>query len=124
MKKALICIVCPNGCRLSAELLDDGSVAVTGNTCPRGKTFALAELTRPMRSLTTTVRTCYPQMPVLPVRTGGEIPKEAIPQCMAILSGIVLDRKIRCGDIVLSNIAGTGCDVIATLDLYSGEEDA
>lgn len=123
MKKSLICIVCPNGCRLSAELPDGGQVAVTGNTCPRGEAFALAELTHPMRSLTTTVRTRYPQMPVLPVRTGGEIPKETIPQCMDILSGIVLDHKIHCGDVVVSNIAGTGCDVIATLDLYSGEED-
>ena len=117
MKKDLICISCPNGCRLSAELMPEGTVTVTGNTCPRGEVFAQTELTHPMRSLTTTVRTVFSEMPVLPVRTKGEIPREMIRTVMGILSAYVLDRKVRCGDVVISDVAGTGCSIIATLDL-------
>jgi len=117
MKKELICITCPNSCRLSAELLDDGTVSVTGNTCKRGETFAENELKHPMRSLTTTVRTTFPKMPVLPVRTKGEIPKEMLRPVMRILSSLVIDREIQSGDVILSDAAGTGCEIIATLDM-------
>ena len=118
MKRDLICITCPNSCRLSAELLDDGRITVTGNTCKRGEVFAENELKRPMRSLTTTVRTTFPQIPVLPVRTNGEIPKNMICHVMGILSGLRLNKKFRCGDVIIQDVAGTGCDVIATLDMY------
>lgn len=117
MKKDLICISCPNGCRLSTELLPDGTVTVSGNACPKGEAFAASELTHPLRSLTTTVRTVFPEMPVLPVRTRGEIPKEMIWSVMGVLSAFVLDKKVRCGDVVISDVAGTGCSIIATLDL-------
>jgi len=118
MKKDLICITCPNSCRLSAELFDDGTVSVSGNTCKRGEVFAENELKHPMRSLTTTVRTAFPKMPVLPVRTNGEIPKEMIFPVMRILSVLVVDRMVCCGDVIASDVAGTGCEVIATLDLH------
>jgi CxxC motif-containing protein len=117
MKKELICITCPNGCRLTAEKFDDGSVTVTGNLCPKGEEFARAELTAPMRSLTTTVRTVFSEMPFLPVRTNGVIPKESVMAVMDALRGIVLENRVRCGDIVVSDISGTGCDIIATLDI-------
>ena len=117
MKKDLICITCPNSCRMTAELTDDGKITVTGNTCKRGEEFALSELTHPMRSLTTTVRTVSPKMPVLPVRTRGEIPKDQIKQVMGVLSSMTLDHPVRCGELVAADGAGTGCDVIATLDM-------
>lgn len=117
MKKELICITCPNGCRLTAEKSDDGAVAVTGNLCPKGEEFARAELTAPMRSLTTTVRTTFPEMPFLPVRTAGVIPKQSVMMVMDALRGFVLDKKVRCGDVIISDVSGTGCDIIATLDI-------
>lgn len=117
MKKELICITCPNGCRLTAEKADDDTVTVTGNLCPKGEEFARAELTAPMRSLTTTVRTVFSEMPFLPVRTAGVIPKDAIMTVMDSLSGFVLKNKVRCGDVIITDISGTGCDIIATLDI-------
>jgi CxxC motif-containing protein len=36
---------------------------------------------------------------------------------MDALRGIVLENRVRCGDIVVSDISGTGCDIIATLDI-------
>ncbi|MEA5051711.1 MAG: DUF1667 domain-containing protein [Oscillospiraceae bacterium] len=113
MTKEFVCIVCPNGCRLTASG-DGGELRVTGNLCPRGKAFAEAELTNPVRSLTTTVRTVFPDRPVLPVRTAGEIPKGKIPEAMAFLRGFTLARRARCGEVIVRDLLGTGVDVIAT----------
>ena len=36
MTKELICINCPMGCMLTAEVENGEVISVTGNTCPRG----------------------------------------------------------------------------------------
>lgn len=112
--REFVCIVCPNGCRLQAETLADGTVRVQGNTCPRGEAFGIAELTNPTRSLTTTVRTAFPAMPMLPVRTAGELPKAKLAAAMRAVNDVLIEKKLRCGDIVLRDLAGTGVDLIAT----------
>jgi CxxC motif-containing protein len=113
--KELYCITCPTGCRLEAELRN-GELTVTGNGCRRGADFARAELTGPTRSLTTTVRTSFPDVPVLPVRTDGEIPKSKIMEAMRALNEVVVDRALDCGDTVLEDVAGCGVRMIATSD--------
>ncbi|MEG0167124.1 MAG: DUF1667 domain-containing protein [Ruthenibacterium sp.] len=109
-----VCIVCPQGCRLSAQRAENGTIAVTGNTCARGAKFAAEELTHPMRSLTTTVATTLADVPVLPVRTDGEIPKEKINDVMRVCGKFLLTHAVRCGDIVIENVADTSCNLIAT----------
>ncbi|MEG0833744.1 MAG: DUF1667 domain-containing protein [Oscillospiraceae bacterium] len=111
--KKLICIVCPNGCELTVSG-DMGSLKVNGNLCARGEAFAAAELTHPTRSLTTTVRTSFCQVPVLPVRTNGEIPKELIGLAMEQLGKIVVRKPVACGEEVLEDVAKSGVSVIAT----------
>ena len=54
--KQLVCIVCPNGCRLTVTEEGQG-IHVTGNRCPRGIDFATTELTHPMRTISSTVKT-------------------------------------------------------------------
>ena len=110
----MVCIVCPQGCRLTAQRAADGTITVKGNSCPRGAKFAEGELTHPMRSLTTTVATTLPDAPVLPVRTDGEIPKEKIEAVMQACSTFLLTHGVQCGDTVIENAAGTGCAIIAT----------
>ena len=53
--KELVCIVCPNSCKLSIS--ENGEV--TGARCPRGKKFATEELTCPKRTVCTTVATVF-----------------------------------------------------------------
>jgi len=120
--KEITCIVCPNGCRIHAGL-QDGQYVFTGNRCARGLEFARTELTAPMRSLTTTVRTVFRELPVLPVRTQGEIPKEMIPAVMRELAKVLISERIGIGDTVAADILRSGVDIIATSDLLkSGEE--
>ena len=54
MLKEMVCITCPIGCHLTIRQ-DGEEIEVSGNTCPRGKQYAIAEMTHPTRMLTTTV---------------------------------------------------------------------
>ena len=117
--KELLCIVCPNGCRLEAGERD-GDIQVTGNQCIRGADFARAELTNPTRTLTTTVRTNFPEVPVLPVRTDGEIPKGKIGEVMAFLKTVTIGEPLNIGAVVVE-LPGLGCRVIAAANALAGE---
>lgn len=122
--KTLTCIVCPNGCNLTIEKVGEEWV-VKGNLCPKGKEFAVNEMTNPKRSISSTVRTIFKNMPRLPVRTSGEIPKNYIMSLMKEINKIELKQKVHSGDIIVENILGTGVNVIATSDMYlwiEGEE--
>jgi len=108
----ITCITCPIGCRIT---IDAG--VFSGNKCQKGALFAEAEMTFPVRSLTTTVKTIYPNVPVLPVRTKTEVPKDKIPEIMRELSYIIIEEEIGIGEIVVANILETGCDIIATSNI-------
>ncbi|MDR2021141.1 MAG: DUF1667 domain-containing protein [Treponema sp.] len=111
--REILCIVCPNGCRLRVEE-NGGELRVAGNRCGRGIDFARAEIAGPMRSVTTTVRTGFPEVPVLPVRTGGEIPKGKILELMQFLDGVVVRKPLGIGEAAAENILGLGVDMIVT----------
>jgi CxxC motif-containing protein len=118
--KQITCIICPIGCRVTIDVVN-GEYSFFGNKCARGLEFVKNEMISPVRSLTTTVRTSFPQMPVLPVRTNGEVPKEKIKEIIRELSKVVITEKISIGEIVAANILGTGCDIIAASDILKEE---
>ena len=64
----IICIVCPKGCRLT---VDENTLAVTGNGCPRGAEYGKNELTHPVRVVTSTVRVEGADICRCPVKTAG-----------------------------------------------------
>ncbi len=109
MKKNFVCIECPRGCELTAETTEKG-VSVTGNFCPRGKKYAEAEMTCPRRIVTSTVRAAHG---MIPVKTDGEVRKEKIFEVMARIRALRIDRDVRIGDVIVSNIDGEGVDLIA-----------
>ncbi|MBQ9153307.1 MAG: DUF1667 domain-containing protein [Solobacterium sp.] len=110
--KNLTCIICPNGCRLEIDENDH----VSGNLCPRGTDFALQELKNPQRSVSTTCRTVFPGIPVVPVRTEREVPKRIMKEIVREVSRIVIDQKMDIGDTVAENILDTGVNVILCTD--------
>ena len=115
--ETLTCIVCPNGCRLSIEKVN-GEWIVQGNLCPKGKEFAVNEMTSPMRTICTTVKTIYKDMPRLAVRTDREIPKGKIFTLMQEINKINLEHRVYNGDIIIENILNTGANIIATSNMY------
>ena len=117
------CTTCPSECLLTVEVDRDSNDAlmgvrsVTGNSCPRGDTFAHQELTCPMRVLTTTVAVSGSDEALLPVRTAEAIPLELHAQAMDLIRGVVVDAPIRMGDVVLKNLLDTSINLIASLDI-------
>ena len=114
--KQITCITCPIGCHIEINI-KDGEYLFSGNKCLEGALFAKAELTAPVRSLTTMVRTVFPDMPVLSVRTNGEVPKEKITKIVRKLSKVLITKRLKIGDVIVKNIYRTGCDIIATSDM-------
>ena len=112
-EREIVCIVCPNGCRIACRKGENGWT-FSGERCKRGAAYAAAEMTRPMRSLTTSVKTIFPDAPVVSVRTNGEIEKALIPQALDALKSVRIEERIRLGDVVLKNVCGSGVDVICT----------
>ena len=113
MEKELVCIVCPRSCRMRIEMRDGGP-EVTGNGCQRGRDFAVRETTDPRRTVCTTVRTVFPEAPVLPVRVSGPIPKGKVFELMREAGRVTVTQPLRRGDVVVADILGLGVDLIAT----------
>lgn len=111
--KELVCIVCPNSCKLVIN--DDNSVE--GAKCPRGKKFAIEEMTCPKRTVCSTVATVFEDYPVLPVRTSEEIPKEKISELMQLLNGFKLEKRVGRGEVIIKDVLGTGVDLISTSNM-------
>ncbi len=109
----LVCIVCPRGCRLHI----DGDV-VSGNACKRGEAFAISESTMPMRSVCSTVATAFKDYPVLPVRTDGDIPKDKISMLMQQINAVLVQEKLKRGDVVIEGVVGTNVNLIATATIH------
>ncbi len=112
-KRELICIGCPMGCPIVVEMEDEKVLSVTGNTCPRGESYARKEVTNPTRIVTTTVRVDGGKVPMINVKTEQDIPKDKIFECIAALRGVTMKAPIHIGDIVLENVAGTGVNIVA-----------
>ena len=110
MKRNLTCIVCPMGCNLDVTLENDKVINVTGNTCPRGKDYAISECTVPVRTVTSTVRAQDGQL--ISVKTDKPIPRDKVFECMKIINAAKPNLPIKAGHVIISNVFG--CNIIAT----------
>ena len=111
--KELICITCPRGC----HLVVDDDMNVTGNFCPRGKAYAISELTHPVRTLTSTVKTNSKLNPRLPVKSNKPLPKELVFKAMEEIDKIQIKLPIKIGDVIINNVCGSDVDVVATKNI-------
>ncbi len=116
-KRELICIGCPMGCPLTVELEGSEIISVTGYTCKRGDVYARKEVTNPTRIVTSTVKVENGTADMVSVKTREDIPKDKIFDCVKALKGVTVKAPIHIGDVILSNVAGTGVDIVATKDV-------
>lgn len=108
----VICIVCPNGCRLQVDETND--YRVTGNGCERGLSYGRDEAINPMRVLTTTVRLTGGEERRCPVRTAAPIPRGRLMEAMEAISAVCAAAPVKAGQVLISDLLGTGADLIAT----------
>lgn len=113
MNKEFTCIVCPIGCNLNVMKDDGDNISVSGNKCPRGKEYAINEITNPVRVITTTVRCADGS--ILPVKTNRPIPKDKIKECMKIINNCNPLLPICVGDVIIEDVFGA--DVVAVSDI-------
>ena len=115
MKKAnLICIGCPLGCPLEAEMEGAEILTVTGQNCKNGEQYARRELTNPTRIVTTTVRVTGGKLDVVSVKTASGIPKGRIFDCIRALQTIDVPAPVAIGDVIIENVCSTGVAIVAT----------
>ena len=115
--RELTCIGCPLGCSITVTMNGTDVVSVTGNTCPRGDAYARKEVTNPTRIVTSTVRVQGGVSPMVNVKTASDIPKAKIFECANALKNVAVTAPVKIGDVVLSNVAGTGVDVVAAKNI-------
>ena len=124
--KELICIVCPRGCHLTVD--EDNGYAVTGNFCKRGEVYGKAEVTSPVRVVTSTVaihRASAKTAPDAaggiearcPVKTSDAIPKSLIFDAVKAIEAASVNPPVRIGDVIIPHICGTRADLVATKNI-------
>jgi len=112
--KEIICVICPNSCKLQVFKDENGEVQVEGYGCTRGIQYGKDEYTAPKRTLITTVRIVDGELPVLPVRSKVAIPKEQLFKAMEVANHVSAKAPIKMGDVVIPNLLGLNIEVIAS----------
>ena len=121
-KIPLTCIICPMGCSMEVEVETNASgqkkvLSVKDNGCKRGEQYAAKELINPTRTLTTTIKVEGGQLPLVPVKTAGEVPKASLLQCMEVVRRASCKAPVKRGDVLIYDILGTGVNVVACADI-------
>ena len=116
MEKNLVCILCPMGCRLTVTgTIED--LKVSGNTCKRGITYAHDEITNPVRTICSTVRISGGIHTVIPVKTDKPISEKYKLEVVREINNIVLKSPVKMGDVIISDLFGTGVNMVAERDM-------
>lgn len=121
-KIPLTCIICPMGCSMEVEVETNTSgqkkvLSVKDNGCKRGVQYAAKELQNPTRTLTTTIKVEGGELPLVPVKTAGEVPKASLLQCMEVVRRASCKAPVKRGDVLIYDLLGTGVNVVACADI-------
>ena len=120
-KTVMTCISCPLGCAVEIKKVGD-DYEVFGNECEKGEKYAIQEITNPMRSITSTVKTVFNDFPRLPVKTDGEVPLKDIFLFMEEINSVVVEERMKPGDFVLKRMKNTDINLVATNEMSEIED--
>ncbi|NMC68011.1 MAG: DUF1667 domain-containing protein [Spirochaetales bacterium] len=114
----MICIQCPLGCKIKVQLDDDNKVLdISGFTCKSGKEYAMQEVTDPHRVITTSIKVIDGKCELVSVKTNKPVPKRLIPSIMDIIKNSSIHAPVGLNQVVISNIANSGADIITTKEV-------
>jgi CxxC motif-containing protein len=119
MLRKFTCIICPNGCEITAEY---GAVegegvtvrSVEGQGCKRGAEYVRQELTDPRRTIASSVPVRGGELPLTSVRLTAPIPKTRIFDAMREIKKLSLDAPVEAGTILAPNLLGLDTDLVIT----------
>ena len=114
--KDIICITCHQGCiiKVSGDPAKGEIASCEGFKCPRGKKYAENEFIRPLRILTSSVKTEGANVPLVAVRTSAPIPKEMQMEAMEEVKKLTVTGKLVPGDVIVENFMGLGVNLVAS----------
>ena len=55
--------------------------------------------------------------PRLPVKTDGALPRPLVREAVRLLDTVEVSSPVRCGQVILENIGGTGINFVASRDM-------
>ena len=99
MLREFTCIICPNGCEITAGVEDNQIISIEGALCPKGETYVNQELTDPRRNIATSVLVKGGELPLASVRLTNPIPKARIFDAMAEIRGIAVEAPVEAGTV-------------------------
>ena len=114
MLKTYTCIICPNGCEVTAEYEGTKLLSCSGNLCPRGEEYVRQELQDPRRTISSSVTVQGGELPLVSVRLTKPVPRDRIFYIMHEISQIKLTAPVAAGQVLRANILGLESDLIAT----------
>ncbi len=118
-----LCTGCPLGCSLEVDATEEGILEIRGATCKIGERHAEQEHTDPRRPVSTTVRLDDPVHPRLPVRAAAPVPKGLVAPFVAHLRDVVVQPPVDRGEVLATDVLGTGIDVIATRSMAAAARE-
>ncbi|USS41548.1 DUF1667 domain-containing protein [Thermococcus aggregans] len=110
----LTCIICPLGCEIEVKMKGDKIIEITGFSCPRGKDYAIQEVTTPKRVVMSVIKVKNGDFPTVSVKTDRPVPKELIPAIMKELAKIEVEAPVEIGQVIIENVASSGANIVAT----------
>jgi len=114
MKREFICIICPNGCRISAEYEGINIKNITGDECPKGKDYVKNEITNPLRVFTGSVLVENGDFSLVSVKTPAPVLKKYLKKIGEITRWIKVEAPVEIGQMIASNLFGEDIDLVAT----------
>ena len=96
-----VCIMCPVGCNLKVEKVDN-QIKVKGNSCPRGAIYGEKEATHPERMITTIKK--YKSGTIC-LKLSTPIGKEKIEDCLREIAACKEPKTAKPGDILIKNVS-------------------
>ena len=104
--------------------IQDLSLTVPGGTIcglvgenGAGKSTTIRLIMNALRPDSGTVRVLGGPLPVVPVRTQGEVPKEKVLEVARALHHAAVPAPVQAGQVVLADVCGTGVAVVATKNI-------
>jgi CxxC motif-containing protein len=123
MLKEYTCIICPNGCEITAEIENGEMLSLDGASCPKGRQYVEQELTDPQRSISSSVLVEDGELTLVSVRLSKPIPKGRTFDVMAEIKKAYLKAPVKAGKAVIENVLGLGSNVITTKNINSKQNN-
>ena len=114
MTRSFTCIICPNGCEITAEYGRGARARRPGGRLSQGRRLCRQELTDPQRNIATSVLVEGGELPLASVRLSHPIPKKEIFRVMEVINTVRLQAPTAVGQVALADVCGLGADVIVT----------